>query len=59
VQRLSIANAHFKHMRDAKAQKQSIAAGQGSVHGSADWVWGFDPIGEWNKEPVVPAAYAA
>jgi salicylate hydroxylase len=59
VQRLSIANARFKHARDSAAQKSSIAAGTGSVHGSSEWVWGYDPIGEWNKEPVVPAAYAA
>ena len=59
IQRLSFSNARFKHMRDAAAQKQSIAAGKGSVHGSADWVWGYDPIGEWDKEPVVPTAYAA
>jgi salicylate hydroxylase len=59
VQRLSFRNAHFKHMRDAAAQKESIATGKGSVHGNSDWVWGYDPIGEWNKEPVVPTAYAA
>jgi salicylate hydroxylase len=59
VQRLSIANARFKHMRDAAAQKASIAAGKSSVHGNSDWVWGYDPIGEWNKEPLVPTAYAA
>ncbi|MGB6536607.1 MAG: FAD-dependent monooxygenase [Xanthobacteraceae bacterium] len=59
VQRLSISNARFKHMRDAAVQKQSIAAGKGSVHGNADWVYGYDPIGEWDKEPTVPAAYAA
>ena len=59
VQRLSFSNARFKHMRDSAAQKESITAGKGSVHGSADWVWGYDPIGEWDKEPVVPTAYAA
>jgi salicylate hydroxylase len=59
VQRLSFANARFKHMRDSAAQKASIAAGKGSVQGSPDWVWGYDPIGEWDKEPVVPPAYAA
>jgi salicylate hydroxylase len=59
VQRLSIANARFKHMRDGAAQKESIASGQGSVHGNSDWVWGYDPIGEWDKEPSVPTAYAA
>jgi salicylate hydroxylase len=59
VQRLSFSNARFKHMRDSAAQKDSIASGRSSVHGSADWVWGYDPIGEWDKEPVVPTAYAA
>ena len=59
VQRLSISNARFKHMRDATAQKESIASGKGSVHGNSDWVWGYDPTGEWNKEPVVPAVYAS
>lgn len=59
VQRLSLSNARFKHMRDAKAQKELIASGKGSSHGNADWVWGYDPIGEWNKEPSVPGAYAA
>ncbi len=59
VQRLSLSNARFKHMRDAAAQKESISAGKSSVHGNSDWVWGYDPIGEWNKEPVVPTAYAA
>jgi salicylate hydroxylase len=59
VQRLAFANARFKHMRDAAKQKDSIAAGKGSVHGNSDWVWGYDPVGEWDKEPSVPAAYAA
>jgi salicylate hydroxylase len=59
VQRLSLSNARFKHMRDAAAQKESIAAGKGSVHGSSEWVWSYDPVGEWNKEPSVPTAYAA
>ncbi len=59
VQRLSFANARFKHLRDTAAQKQSIAAGTGSVHGNSEWVWGYDPVAEWDKEPSVPAAYAA
>ncbi len=59
VQRLSFSNARFKHMHDSLAQKASIAAGKGSVHGTADWVWGYDPIAEWDKEPSVPIAYAA
>jgi salicylate hydroxylase len=59
VQRLALSNARFKHMRDAAAQKEAVVAGKSSVHGNADWVWGYDPAGEWNKEPSVPTAYAA
>ena len=59
VQRLSISNARFKHMRDKTVQKDSINSGKGSVHGNSDWVWGYDPVGEWNKEPDVPSVYAA
>ena len=51
VQRLSISNARFKHMRDKTEQKEAINAGKGSVHGNSDWVWGYDPVNEWNKEP--------
>jgi len=59
VQRLSLANARFKHMRDAAAQKASIDTGAASVHGNSDWVWSYEPVAEWNKEPVVPTVYAA
>jgi len=59
VQRLSLANARFKHMRDSTAQTQSIRSGKTSVHGNADWVYRFDPISEWNKDPSVPESYAA
>lgn len=59
VQRLSLSNARFKHMRDAATQKETIASGKGSVHGSSDWVWGYDLTSEWNKDPSVPTTYAA
>ncbi len=59
VQRLSLANARFKHMRDSTAQKASISSGKASVHGNSEWVWGYDPVHEWNKEPSVPATYCA
>jgi hypothetical protein len=49
----------LKQLRDSAAQKESIASGKSSVHGNSDWVWRYDPIGEWDQEPVVPAAYAA
>jgi len=56
VQRLSLANARFKHMRDADAQKSLIASGKGSVQGNIDWVWGYDPAAEWDKAPFVPVS---
>ena len=54
VQRLSLANARFKHMRDASAQKALIASGKLSVQGNIDWVLAFDPVADWDKEPAVP-----
>jgi salicylate hydroxylase len=55
IQRLSIANARFKHMRDAAAQKEIVSSGRRAIQGSAEWVWSYDPVTMWNKEPVVPA----
>jgi salicylate hydroxylase len=57
VQRLSFANARFKHMRDSVEQKDLIASGKGSVHGTAEWVWAYDPVSGWDKDPTVPAVY--
>jgi salicylate hydroxylase len=59
VQRLSFSNARFKHMRDAAAQKEQVASGKSSVHGNSDWVWGYDPVAQWDKESLVPTPYAA
>lgn len=59
VQRLSFANARLRHLHDGGAGKDAIAAGKTSFHGSADWVWGYDPVADWDKDPTVPAAYAA
>ena len=58
VQRLSLANARFKHMRDSAEQKDLIDSGKGSVHGTAEWVWANDPVSGWDKDPIVPAIYA-
>jgi len=58
VQRLSLANNRFKHMHDSAKQKAAIASGTG-VDGKVDWVWGFDPVAQWDKDPVVPAVYAS
>ena len=54
IQRLSIANARFKHMRDAAVQKALIDSGKGSVQGHNEWVWAYDPVADWDKEPTVP-----
>jgi salicylate hydroxylase len=58
VQRLSLANARFKHMRNSAEQKNMINSGKGSVHGTAEWVWANDPVTGWDKDPVVPDIYA-
>jgi len=59
IQRLSFSNARARHMRDNEVKPETVAAGKTSFHGSADWVWGYDPVADWHKEPEVPAAYAA
>ncbi len=58
VQRLSIARARLKHMRDPVAQKAMIAAQQAGGAGSSNWVWAFDPVADWDKEPEVPTIEA-
>jgi salicylate hydroxylase len=58
VQRLSLANKSFKHMHDSAVQRQAIVSGKRGPIGNIGWVWGYDPVREWNKEPSVPAAYA-
>jgi salicylate hydroxylase len=58
VQRLSLANARFKHMRDSAQQKDLVNSGKGSVHGTAEWVWAYDPVSGWDNDPNVPAIYA-
>ena len=57
VQRLSNANNRYKHMADADKQKKDLAA-VGGTKGKTAWVWGFEPVQEWDKAPVVPEAYA-
>ncbi len=59
VQRLSLANNRFKHMRDAAKQKEAISSGKTGVNGRIDWVWGYEPVAEWNREPTVPDIYSA
>jgi salicylate hydroxylase len=59
VQRLSMANAKFKHMRDSEQQREMIATGKRTVQGNADWIWAYDPVADWNKAPVVPEGVPA
>ena len=58
VQRLSLENKNFKHMRDSAMQKEAIVSGKRGLHGNIEWVWGYDPVGDWDKDPSVPDAYA-
>ena len=58
VQRLSFSNARARHLRDSAGKPATAAAGKMRFHGDADWVWGYDPVTDWNKEPIVPAVYA-
>jgi salicylate hydroxylase len=59
VQRLSMANAKFKHMRDSEQQRQIITTGKRAVQGNVDWIWAYDPIAEWDKAPVIPEEVTA
>ncbi len=54
VQRLSYANAMFKHMRDSARQKEMIQSGKRGVQGGAEWVWAYDPVAAWDEVPAVP-----
>jgi salicylate hydroxylase len=59
VQRLSLANKSFRHMQDTAKLKEAIDSGKGSVRGQTDWLWSYEVVNEWDKEPVVPAIYAS
>ncbi len=39
--------------------KEAIDSGKASVRGNVEWVWRYEVVNEWNKEPSVPVAYAA
>jgi salicylate hydroxylase len=51
IQRISFANAKFKHMRNAAEQKDLVTSGRRSVSGHTPWIWGYDPVAEWDKVP--------
>ncbi len=50
---------HTSSICATREAKESIASRKRSVHGNIEWVWGYDPVAEWDQEPSVPAAYAA
>jgi len=56
VQKRSFANARIKHMHDRAAQKVILdnERQKGGGEASMDWIIGYDPIGGWDKPPVVP-----
>lgn len=55
IQRQASRAAHLKHMRDVTAQKGLLASSKSS-EGDMDWILGFDPVADWDKEPVVPVS---
>ncbi len=54
IQRRAAWAAQFKHMHDAAEQK-SVVSGKGHSEGDLGWVLGFDPVADWQKDPVVPS----
>jgi salicylate hydroxylase len=58
VQRLALARARLKHMRDSTAQKAILSPANQSMQNTQDWLWGYDPTAEWDREPRIPEGVA-
>jgi salicylate hydroxylase len=58
VQTLALARARLKHLRDGTAQKATLSPTNQSMRKTQDWLWGYDPTTEWDKEPSLPEAEA-
>jgi salicylate hydroxylase len=58
VQTLALARARLKHLRDGTAQKATLSPANQSMRKTQDWLWGYDPTTEWDKEPSLPEAEA-
>jgi salicylate hydroxylase len=58
VQTLALARARLKHLRDGEAQKATLSPTNQSMRKTQDWLWGYDPTTEWDKEPSLPEAEA-
>ncbi len=55
IQKVSFANARFKHLRDRDARKALLESPKGEKRvNNMDWIWGYDPVQGWNKAPDVP-----
>jgi salicylate hydroxylase len=59
VQRFSLTNLRFKHMKDTQAQRAQVDQ-HGSSHQYAknDWLYGFEPVTQWDQTPYVNELYA-
>ncbi|NKJ49300.1 hypothetical protein CIC12_21715 [Burkholderia sp. SG-MS1] len=59
VQRFSLTNLRFKHMKDTQAQKAQVDQhGSSHQYGKNDWLYGFDPLTQWDQTPFVDESYA-
>jgi salicylate hydroxylase len=55
IQKVSFATARFKHLRDRDARKALLESPKGEKRvNNMEWVWGYDPVDGWNKDPYVP-----
>jgi salicylate hydroxylase len=55
IQKISFANARFKHVRDRAERKALIEdRGNQSRVNNLGWIWEYEPSLGWNKEPMVP-----
>ena len=41
-------------MRNSGQQKVLIQGNQGGVPGDRRWIAAFDPVTEWDKDPIIP-----
>jgi salicylate hydroxylase len=51
VQHLAVERAQLKNMQDAAAQKAIFARGKQGKLDFREWLWGYDPVHDWEKEP--------
>jgi salicylate hydroxylase len=55
VQKVSFSNARFKHLRDRDARNTLLQSPKGEKRvNNMDWIWGYDPVDGWDRDPVVP-----